>query len=150
MLLVNPFEVPITVEQIRMIEREAYPVHLQEMQWAEDWDDIADYAQVPLRRLVILSDGKSWYAIIAKHRVRRAEFVDLAKKPGAPVVDWVFILRTLRGMGVKTIFGDMRESTSYRRFKQQVAMFKHLGVRMTKDEVYERDDELFHDFVIKV
>ena len=150
MILRNPYETPITLEQLLRIEREAYPEHMREMQWAEDWEDIADYSEVPLKRLVILSDGATWYAIIAKHRLGRAEFVDLAKIPGAPMIDWFFILRTLRELGVKRIFGDMRDDTSYRRFKQQLAQFESLGVRMTKDEVYERDGELFHDFVIRI
>lgn len=150
MILVNPYEAPLTVEQLLRIEREAYPEHLQEMQYADDWEDVADYCEVPLKRLVILSDGESWYAIIAKHRLRRAEFVDLAKIPGAPAVDWLFILTTLREMRIKRIFGDMRDSTSYRRFKEQISLAESLGVCMTTDKVYERDGELFHDFVIKI
>jgi len=49
MILRNPYETPITLEQLLRIEREAYPEHMREMQWAEDWEDIADYSEVPLK-----------------------------------------------------------------------------------------------------
>jgi len=150
MLLVNPVSMSISLKRILKIERAAYPPHLREMQDAESWEDVADYAEVPIEQLVVLSDGISWYAIIAKHRFGRAEFVDLAKVPGAPIVDWFFILRTLRDMGIKKIFGDMREDTSYRRFKQQISSFERLGVKMTKDSPYTMYGETFHDFVVKI
>jgi hypothetical protein len=150
MLCCNPYGTPISLEAILRIEREAYPEEMQEMQWAESWEDIADYAEVPLSRLVVLSDGESWYALIAKHRLGRAEFVDLAKVPGTPMLDWVFLVNKLREMGVKKVFGDMRDDTSFRRFKQQLELFSSLGVKMTKDEPYERDGEVFHDVVIRI
>jgi len=150
MILRNPYDAPIELDEILRIEREAYPEQMQEMQWAESWEDIADYAEVSLSRLIVLSDGKTWYALIAKHRLGRAEFVDLAKIPGSPMIDWVFLLTKLRQLGIKRIFGDMRDNTSFRRFKQQLKLFNSLGVKMIKDEPYERDGEIFHDFVVKI
>jgi hypothetical protein len=150
MISCNPYEAPIELEDILRIEREAYPDQMQEMQWAESWEDVADYADVPLNRLVVLSDGKTWYALIAKHRLGRAEFVDLAKVPGTPMLDWVFLVTKLREMGVKKVFGDMRDDTSFRRFKDQLELFSSLGVKMTKDEPYERDGEVFHDVVVRI
>jgi len=150
MLCCNPYDAPIELEDILRIEREAYPDQMQEMQWAKSWEDVADYADVPLNRLVVLSDGESWYALIAKHRLGRAEFVDLAKVPGSPMLDWVFLLTKLREMGIKKVFGDMRDDTSFRRFKDQLELFSSLGVKMTKDEPYERDGEVFHDVVVRI
>ena len=150
MICCNPHDAPISLEAIQRIEAAAYPEEMQEMQWAESWEDLADYAEVPLSRLVVLSDGESWYALIAKHRLGRAEFVDLAKVPGSPMLDWVFLLTKLRELGVKKVFGDMRDDTSFRRFKAQLELFSSLGVKMTKDEPYERDGEVFHDVVIRI
>jgi len=146
----NPYDAPITLEKLLSIERRAYPPQMWEMQWAEDWEDIADYAQVPLKKLVVLSDGASWYAIIGLRSIRRAEFVDLAKVPETPMLDWAAFVAKLRALGVKTIFGDMRDNTSYRRFRSQLEDLGKLGVCMTKDKPYKRDGEVFHDFVIKI
>jgi hypothetical protein len=150
MLCRNPYDVPIELDDILRIEREAYPDQMQEMQWAESWEDVAEYAEVPLSQLVVLSDGETWYALIAKHRLGLAEFVDLAKVPGSPMIDWVFLLNKLRELGVKKVFGDMRDDTSFRRFKEQLDLFSSLRVKMTKDEPYERDGEVFHDVVIRI
>lgn len=152
MIFCNPFDAPITLEQILRIERLAYPEPLQEMQWARDWEDIAIYAEVPISRLVVLSDGETWYAIIAKYRFGRAEFVDLAKVPGAPMLDWVFLIQELRRLKIRILLANMRDDTSFRRFKQQLAMFEEHNVRMVRDEPYEdeRTGEIFHDVIIKL
>jgi len=140
----------LALDRLLEIEREAYPWQLQEMQHAEDWQDIADYSEVPLRRLVVLSDGETWYAIIALHRLGSAEFVDLAKIPGTPMLDWVYLLTALRELGIKKVFGDMREDTSYRRFKQQLEQAAFLGVQLVEAEPYERDGEMFREFVVRI
>lgn len=145
----NPHTFQITLDQLLEIEREAYPPQMREMQHAEDWEDIADYSEVPLNRLVVLSDGETWYAIIGLRR-GSAEFVDLAKIPGTPMLDWIQLLGELRALGVKQLFGDMREDTSYRRFRQQLARFERRGVKMLKDEPYERGGEIFRDFVVRI
>lgn len=150
MVIAKKYQSPISLDQLLLIERKAYPPQMWEMQWAKNWEDIADYAEVSLKRLVILSDSVGWYAIVALHRLHRAEFVDLAKIPGAPTIDWIYLVTSLRELGVKKIFGDMRNDTSYRRFTSQIDCLGAFGVRMIKNTPYERSGEVFHDFVIKI
>jgi hypothetical protein len=151
MILVNPFEAPIALEDLVRIEREAYPRAFQMMQGFDDWEDVADYSEVPLGRLVVLSDGRTWYAIVAKHRFGRAEFVDLAKTPGSAPIDWLFIVRALRAVGVRKIEFDAREGTSYRRFLQQLELLRGAGVRLLKDEPFvDERGETMHAMVVKL
>jgi hypothetical protein len=150
-ILVNPFEAPIDLEDLLRIERQAYPAAFREMQHCEDWQDVADYSEVPLSKLVVLSDGHTWYAIIARHLLGRAEFVDLAKTPGSPTIDWLFIVRALRSVGVRKIEFDAREGTSYRRFVQQLELLRGAGVRLLKDKTYEDErGETMHAMVVKL
>lgn len=150
MILVNPFETPIDLEDLLSIERQAYPVAFREMQHCSSWQDVADYSETALKRLVILSDGETWYAIIAKHRFGRAEFVDLAKTPGSPTIDWLFIVRSLRTVGVRKLEFDAREGTSYRRFIQQLELLRGAGVRLIKDKSFEDRGETMHAMVVKL
>ena len=151
MILVNPFEAPIELDDLIRIEREAYPSAFQMMQGFDSWEDVATYSEVPLGRLVVLSDGRSWYAIIAKHRFGRAEFVDLAKTPGSPTIDWLFIVRALRTVGVRRLYFDARESTSYQRFLQQLELLKGAGVKVAKDKTFiDERGETMHAMVVKL
>jgi hypothetical protein len=151
MILLNPFESPIELEDLIRIERLAYPSQFREMQGFDSWDDVADYSAVSLKKLVVLSDGRTWYAIIAKHGFGRAEFVDFAKVPGSPSIDWLFIVKALRSIGVRRLYGDAREGTSYRRFMQQIDALRSAGVKVVKDKAFEDErGEVMHEMIIKL
>jgi hypothetical protein len=147
MLVANVFEVPIELEDIIKIERQAYPKHIQQLQEVEDWEDVANYCDVDLDDLVVFSDGKNWYALIAQHN-STAEFVDLAKIPGSPIINWSFIIDNLRNIGIKTIEADAR-APSYKKFKR---IFKYLGLKIIKDKKYYDDDfeEWMHELIVKI
>lgn len=151
MIVANPYDAPIDLEDLKLIERKAYPAEFRELQDAETWQDVADYSEVPLRRLVVISDGSSWYAIIAKHRLGRAEFVDMAKIPGSVSVNWLYILKTLKKLGVRKLEFDARESTAYRRFMEQIEEFQAQGVQILKDEpFFDSRGETMHAVTIRL
>jgi hypothetical protein len=147
MFAANPFESIIELDDIIEIERQAYPKHIQQLQDAEDWEDVADYCEVGLEDLIVFSDGQNWYALVAKHN-SNAEFVDLAKIPGSPIIDWSFIVDSLRNIGIKKIIADAR-APSYRKLMR---VFKLLGLKIIKDKKYYDEDfeEWMHEVIVKL
>lgn len=147
MFVANPFEAPIELEDIIEIERQAYPEHIQQLQDVEDWEDVADYCEVDLEDLIVLSDGKNWYALVAQQN-SHVEFVDLAKIPGSPIIDWYFIINNLRSIGIKTVVADARAPS----YKKLMRVFKSLGLKIIKDKEYYDEDfeEWMHELVIRI
>jgi len=149
-------EPPITLEMLKRIERLAYAPNYNflQLQDAENWEDVADYAETSLKNLLILSDGRTWYAIIAKHRFPLAsEFVDLAKIPGTPELDWQKILAFLRLKKIKKFSADLRTSTSYRKLKWFLSKYgDQINVEVVKDRIYYDSyfGEEMHELVIRL
>lgn len=138
----------LTIDSIKEIEMAAYPSQFLQMQDAESWQDIADYCECKKKKLVILGD-ESWYAIVAKHRNGYAEFVDIAKKPNSPMVDWGYILKELLRNKIRKVSADMRHDTSYKILKRKAEAF---GVKILKDKQYfdECFEEDMHEVLLKL
>jgi hypothetical protein len=127
---------PIALQRVLEIERAAYPEYFQHMQEYESWDEVAEcYAQVRPQDLLVLSDGESWYLIAACYGYGRAYIMDRAKMPGSPKMDWIAIYEELIARGIRRISGDMRETTSYKRFQ---ALREELETKLNMQLVHER------------
>lgn len=106
----------IGLNTIRNIEAAAYPRHMQSLQDCESWRDVEDYAEVGRGRLVVLGN-KDWYCLLAI-KGRKAEAVDLAKRPGSGPVPWEEILAAVGREGIREVTADMRASTSWKKFQE--------------------------------
>lgn len=121
------------IQDILNIERQAYPSSFWQMQDCEDWEDIANYCEVNRKKLVVLGEKSKWYALVAKHKKSSAEFVDIAKVPGAPRIPWEDVLKELKRRGIKRVSADLRDKTSYKVISK---FHKALGVKILKDKEY--------------
>ena len=138
----------LRVKDIIEIEKSAYPEYMQQMDDCTSMADIAEYAEVDLKNLIVLGERGKWYVIIAKH-FSSSEVVCVAKVKGAPMIPWVVVLQELRRKSIRRIYGDLRERTSYRVLKRFGSMF---GVSIVSDRVYYDDcyHESMHHVVIDI
>jgi len=141
---------PIALKKMLEIESRAYPKKWQHMQDAKSWNDIAeDYGGVSVDRLVVLSDGETWYFLLARHGDHGGYVLDRAKAPGSPKMDWIAIYRQLMSMGIYIVSGHMRGTTSYSRFKEQQSVFeKELGLKVLLEEEEKYNGEDIHFMMI--
>lgn len=140
----------MTVEEIVMIESQAYPYEFQHMQDCEDWEDVADYCEVSEDKLIVIGETGHWYGLIALNNWGTAEFVDIAKIPGSPKIPRLQILKQLRDAGIKHVKGELRECTSYRILKLMPLFL--LGIKIKKDKRYydEEFGEWMHEIKCKI
>lgn len=140
----------MTVQEIVMIEGQAYSYEFQQMQDCEDWEDIADYCEVNLDKLIVIGEAGHWYGLIALDKWGTAEFVDIAKIPGSPKIPKLKILKKLRDSGIKQVRSDLRECTSYKVLKLMPLFL--LGIKIKKDKRYydEEFGEWMHEMKLKI
>lgn len=143
-------EFPITLEAMLAIERKAYPKKWQQMQWATTWEGLArGYGDVDVDRLVVLSDGATWYFLAARRSLHGCYVLDRAKLPGSPLMDWIAIYKELVRREIYVVSGDMRETTSYKRFKAQQEVFeRQLSMQLLADQPHHSNGETMHHVMI--
>ena len=132
------------VKDILRTERKAYPSQFWMMQDCLSKSDIAEYCECQEKDLLILGN-KTWYALLAKERQGKAEFVDLAKQPSLKFLPWVEILESLKGQGIKEIRADLRTSTSFKILKH---FSKRFGIYFLKEKHYF--DDFFGEEMVEV
>jgi hypothetical protein len=139
----------VNIVGLLKIEREAYPSQFQMMQDCKSIEDIADYCECSRRKLLVLGDGATWYALIAKHKKGSAEFVDVAKLPGTRFLPWEEIIESLRTAKITKIYADLRHNTSYKLLKKFAARF---GITILKEKEYYDSSfgETMHEMVLRV
>lgn len=101
-----------------------------------------DYCECSLRKLIVLGEEDRWYALIARKGRCTAEFVDLAKVPGAAKIDWEHLVNVLKNNKIKEVTLDARESSSYRLILRYASA---LGVRVVSDVEWNWDGETMHE-----
>jgi hypothetical protein len=127
----------LTVEEIKEIEREAYPPHMREMGDVRNLADIAEYADCRAEELIVLGKPRRWY-LIAAVRGEEAEVVDLAKRPGTGAVPWRSFVRLARARAIKRVRFDARRATSYPLI---LALAPRLGMEILRQEPWSWEGE---------
>lgn len=132
----------ITKDQIKLlqsIEAAAYPKHMQYLQDARTWADIAEYCEGEDVEVLV----KGHFYVLAT----REEVVDLASAAKLSVKDMLEVLAFLKGKYHSNPFSlDAREDTSYPLLK---AMESRGRLLILVDEEWDWDGIAMHEMVLQ-
>lgn len=138
------------LEDIIRIESAAYPEDFVYMDDFEDWEDVADYCEVDIEDVIVIGEPGWWYGLIACHEEGCAEFVDIAKMPGSKKIPKLSILKKLRESGVKYIYADLRECTSYKVLKRMPLFLLGINIRHEKRHFNEEYGEWMYELKVEI
>jgi len=143
---------PITLEKVQEIERNSYPESFHHLQGYESWNDVARcYGNVSLDDLIVLSNSTSWYFMAARRGQSSVYVLDRCKVHGTAKMDWGAIYEALLDMGIVSVHGDMRETTSYKRLKELEGELRaRVGLTIVEDDRYfeSHHNEYMHSVML--
>jgi len=146
MLIANTFYgADIALDDVKHIERLAFPSELRILQSVESWDDVVDVFDLRgSENLIVVSDGEGWFALFfrAIKQPQLAIFADFAKVPRSGPVDWHLIWDALGDEGFRQVYANLREHTSYKSFRRQEAAFRRRGIEILHERVLPESEML--------
>jgi hypothetical protein len=148
--LSNMKSTTMTLQDIITIESAAYPEDFVMMDDYESWEDVADYCEVEVENLIVIGEPGWWYGLIAVHEEKTAEFVDLVKMPGSNKIPKLYILKKLREFGIKYIYADLRECTSYKVLKRLPLFVLGIHIRHEKRYFDEGFGEWMYELKVEI
>jgi len=139
----------IDAEAILDIESAAYPEELRTLAGLGSVEDLASYCEAPVEQVLVIGDLVNWYGLVSVHG-ERAEFVDLAKRPGSARLDPVALVRAVGEItGAVTITADARAATSLRRLRDVATDLAACGWIVAEGAVEDRDGHEFREVELR-
>lgn len=130
-----------TLSLIKSIERNAYPLEMQQLQDCESWEDVAEYCEVPLKHLSIYTEA-NMYILIGEHK-KFIEVVDMASVGCFNVFKALsFIASSAKGRVIRL---DAREETSY-----PLILKLRKKLEILKDEAWQWGEDVMHEMEVKI
>lgn len=130
-----------TLLKIKLIERNAYPFEMQQLQDCYSWEDVAEYCEVPLKHLLVYTEA-NMYMLIGDHH-KFIEVVDMASVGHFNAFKALsFIKESAKGRIIRL---DAREGTSY-----PLILKLRKKLRILKDEAWQWGEDVMHEMEVRI
>lgn len=130
-----------TLLKIKSIERNAYPLEMQQLQDCTSWEDVAEYCEVPLNDLLVYTEA-NMYILIGEHR-SFIEVVDMASVGRFNIFKALnFIASSAKGRTIKL---DAREGTSY-----PLILKLRKKIEIIRDEAWQWGEDVMHEMEVRI